>query len=94
MRIAKIIGNVVLSRSHESFRGASLRLAVPMTLAELKEDADPAGDSLVVWDELAAGDGSMIAMSESSEAAQPFRPEIKPIDAYNSAILDDVAIFR
>ena len=34
--------------------------------------------------------GSLIAFSEGAEAAQPFRPELKPIDAYCSAILDNV----
>ncbi|WP_425400057.1 EutN/CcmL family microcompartment protein [Aeoliella sp.] len=90
MRIAKVIGNVVLSRSHPSFAGASLRLAVPMTLEELQGDAEPAGEELVVWDEHGAGIGSLMAISESGEAAQPFRPEMKPVDAYNSAILDEL----
>ena len=90
MRIAKVIGKVVLSRSHPSFSGASLRLAVPMKLEELSGDTEPTGEPLVVWDPLGAGNGSLIAMSESGEAAQPFRPELKPVDAYNSAILDSV----
>jgi ethanolamine utilization protein EutN len=94
MRIAKVIGKVVLSRSHRSFAGSSLRLAVPMTLAELASGTEPAGESLVVWDDLGAGNGSLIALSESGEAAQPFRPEIKPVDAYNSAILDDLTLYE
>jgi ethanolamine utilization protein EutN len=90
MRIAKVIGKVVLSRSHPSFSGASLRLAVPLNLEELGGDYEPTGEPLVVWDDLGAGDGSLIAISESGEAAQPFRPALKPVDAYNSAILDSV----
>ena len=39
-------------------------------------------------DELGAGIGSRIAISEGREAAMPFHPEIKPVDAYNAAILD------
>ena len=97
MRIAKIIGSVVLARSHPSFEGARLRLAVPMSLDELKSDAEqsdagPQGESLVLWDELGAGEGSLVALSESSEAAQPFRPNIKPVDAYNAAILDQISL--
>ena len=42
------------------------------------------------WDELGAGVGDRISLSEGPEAAQPFRPELKPVDAYNSAILDHV----
>ncbi len=92
MRIAKVIGSVVLSRSHVSFTGATLRVAVPITLQELAVSREPNGEPLVVWDDLGAGDGSLIAISESGEAAQPFRPELKPVDAYNSAILDEVTI--
>jgi ethanolamine utilization protein EutN len=52
--------------------------------------ADP--DSIVVWDELGASIGSIIAVADGAEAAQPFRPNLKPVDAYNSAILDEVNI--
>ena len=44
------------------------------------------------YDELGAGIGSRIAISEGREAAMPFHPEVKPIDAYNAAILDTVRI--
>lgn len=93
MRIAKVIGSVVLSRCHASLSGGSLRLAVPMTLDELTHDREPAGEPLVVWDDHGAGEGSLIALSESGEAAQPFRPELKPVDAYNSAILDELTLY-
>ena len=36
--------------------------------------------------------GSLIAVSEGAEATQPFRPELKPVDAYASAILDEVNV--
>ncbi len=90
MRIAKILGNVVLGRSLPSFEGARLRLAVPLSLEELQSESEPTGETLVLWDELGAGDGSLIALSESGEASQPFRPKIKPVDAYNAAILDSL----
>ena len=48
------------------------------------------GRTLVVYDTLAAGQDKLIMMTEGAEAAQPFRPEIKPIDAYNSGILDRI----
>jgi ethanolamine utilization protein EutN len=43
-------------------------------------------------DELGAGVGSLIAISEGAEASAPFHPEVKPIDAYNAAILDTIQI--
>jgi ethanolamine utilization protein EutN len=45
-------------------------------------------EEIVVFDELGAGVGSRVAISEGREAAMPFHPEIKPVDAYNAAILD------
>jgi microcompartment protein CcmK/EutM len=90
MRIAKVVGTVTLNRCLPSFHGARLRLVVPMSLAELKGQRPPQAEEMVAWDEQGAGLGSLIAMSEGSEASQPFRPEPKPVDAYASAILDTV----
>jgi ethanolamine utilization protein EutN len=90
MRIAKVLGSVTLSRQHPSLAGGSLRLAAPMTRAELANDGKPSADSIVVWDDLGAALDCLIAVSEGAEAAQPFRPALKPIDAYCAAILDNV----
>ncbi len=89
MRIAQVIGTVTLSRCLPSFRCASLRLVQPMSLDNLRGQPCTA-DEIVVWDDLGAGQGGQIAVSEGAEAAQPFRPELKPVDAYNAAILDCV----
>lgn len=94
MRIGEVIGTVTLSRVHPSLAGGVLRLAVPLTLADLQHEAAPQGEPLVVYDELGAGHGSRIAISEGGEAAQPFLPEIKPVDAYNAAILDNIHLQR
>ncbi|REK11149.1 MAG: carbon dioxide concentrating mechanism protein CcmL [Planctomycetota bacterium] len=92
MRIGEVIGSVTLNRVHPSLAAATFRLAIPLTLAELADDAPPQGDTLVVYDELGAGNGSRIAISEGGEAAQPFFPDVKPVDAYNAALLDLVQI--
>lgn len=92
MRIAEIVGTVTLNRCHPSFSGASLRLAVPLSMDNLLEKTPPTADELVLWDEHGAGIGSRVAMSEGAEAAQPFRPEIKPVDAYSAALLDEIDI--
>ena len=47
---------------------------------------------MVAWDDQSAGVGNLVAMSEGAEASQPFRPELKPVDAYASAILDNVEL--
>jgi ethanolamine utilization protein EutN len=90
MRIAEIVGTVTLSRCHPTFAGTRLRLVVPLNLANLQGKSAPAADELVAWDELGAGLGDRIAISEGAEAAQPFRPHVKPVDVFNAAILDRV----
>ena len=90
MRIGKVIGTVTLNRWHESLRGARYRVAVPLSLANLRGESAADAEGIVVYDDLGAGDGSLIAISEGGEAAQPFRPNLKPIDAYCAAILDSV----
>lgn len=92
MRIGEVIGTVTLSRIHPSLAGATLRLAIPLTLGEVSGRKKPSGEALVVYDELGAGNGSRIAISEGGEAAQPFHPDVKPVDAYNAAILDDILL--
>ena len=92
MRIAQIIGSVTLSRSHPLLAGATYRIAVPLSLANLSGTSHDDAEELVLYDEFAAGHGSLVAISEGGEAAQPFYPEMKPIDAYNAAILDRVDV--
>lgn len=92
MRIGEIIGNVTLSRWHPSLTGGSYRLVVPLTLENLAGRSTDRAEELVVYDELAAGIGDKIAFSEGGEAAQPFYPNDKPLDAYNAAILDHIQI--
>ena len=87
MRLARVIGSVTLSEGHPSMRGGMLRLLVPLSLADLAAGDGPA-EPLVAWDSLGAGEGQIVAFSEGGEAAQPFRPELRPVDAYVAAILD------
>jgi ethanolamine utilization protein EutN len=92
MRIGKTIGRVTLSRCHPLLTGGSYRLAVPLSLANLSGRSNDMAEELVVYDELAAGNSTLIAITDGPEAAQPFYPEAKPIDAYNAAILDHVEV--
>jgi ethanolamine utilization protein EutN len=92
MRIARVFGTVTLNRVHPTFVGARLKLAVPLTVANLRGEASETDEELVVWDELGAGNGMLIALSEGAEAAQPFRPEVKPVDAYAAALIDQLDI--
>ena len=90
MRIGEIIGTVTLNRWHPNLSGASYKLVVPLSLANLTGTAPITAEEFVVYDELGAGIGNRIAISEGGEAAQPFFPDMKPVDAYNAAILDQI----
>ncbi|MDG1893367.1 MAG: EutN/CcmL family microcompartment protein [Fuerstiella sp.] len=92
MRIMECIGKVTLSKWHSTLDGASWKVAVPLMHDGLCGKESGRTEPIVILDELGAGDGSLMAVSESAEAAAPFHPDTKPIDAYNAAILDNVNI--
>lgn len=92
MRIGEVIGKVTLSRVHPSLRGATWLVTVPLSLPGLKGEESGRGEPIVVYDEWGAGIGSKIAISEGGEAAAPFLPNQKPVDAYNAALLDTVEL--
>lgn len=91
MRIAEIIGTVTLSRAHPSLTGGRWLIGVPFSLKGLKQD-QPDGEDLVMYDDLGAGLGSRVGFAESAEAAAPFLPQKKPLDAYCACLLDQVVI--
>ena len=88
MRIGRVIGTVTLNRRHPSLAGARFKLVQPLSWDNLLGRSDESMGEIVVFDELGAGLSSQIAMSEGREAAMPFYPELKPIDAYSAAILE------
>lgn len=92
MRIAEIIGRVTLSQCHPSLRGATWVIGVPLNADALQGKATGRGEPFIIYDELGASPGAMIAVSEGAEAAAPFYPDSKPLDGYNAAILDTVRI--
>lgn len=92
MRLAKVIGNVTLNRAHPALQGGRFPLVVALSLDNLTGASDAESEPFAVYDELGAGVGCIIAVSEGGEAAQPFAPNYKPVDAYNAAILDEVRV--
>jgi len=91
MRIAEVIGTVTLSRAHPSLVGARWLIGVPFSLEALKKGA-PDGEDLVIYDNMGAGPGSRVGFSEGVEAAAPFFPDKKPIEAYCACLLDQLVI--
>jgi microcompartment protein CcmK/EutM len=92
MRIAEVIGTVTLSRVHPSLRSCRWIVAVPLSLKALRQGQCGDGEDVVILDNLGAGTGSLVGFSEGVEAAAPFYPEKKPVDAYCACILDRVVV--
>lgn len=96
MRIATVIGRIVLNQKVASFAAGQLLLVEVLDATGLENGAKtkcrstPMPQSLVVFDQLGATIGQQIAVSEGREAAAPFHPRPVPVDAYCAAILDQV----
>ncbi len=92
MKIGEVIGKVTLSSKHPLLSGAKWVLTVPLSPGSDGGGLSHRGEPFVVYDELGAREGVQIAISDGAEAAAPFYPETKPIDAYNAAILDRIEL--
>jgi len=105
MRIAKVIGTVTLSKKLPDLKPGRYLIVEALDNEALhasrgSASADvfatrrgkPMPESLVVFDDLGAGVGQMIAVSEGREACMPFYPTHVPIDAYNAAMLDQIEV--
>ena len=93
MRIGKVVGRVTLSRAYETLAGGRFLVVEVQDRFALRGEKRRMPETLVVYDHLGAGEGEVVAFAESREACMPFYPEKRvPIDAYNAAILDRVAI--
>jgi len=90
MRIAEVIGTVTLSRVHPSLVGTRWIVGVPLSLQALRHDRRGDGEDLVIFDPLGAGMQDLVGFTEGGEAAAPFYPEKKPVDAYCGCILDQL----
>ena len=87
MRMGTVIGRVTLSVRSKKYVGERLLLTLPWKTDTFRgaEKFDPA---IVVYDQLGAGVGQQIAISEGREAACPF-PKPTPVDAYCAALVDE-----
>jgi microcompartment protein CcmK/EutM len=90
MRIAEVIGRVTLSRVHPSLKGGRYLIVLPMPLEALTEGSAKRGEEVIAYDDLGAGPGALIGLGEGGEAANPFKPDKKPIDAYCACLIDQI----
>jgi len=94
VRLARVIGSVTLSHKLPDLKAGSLLLVDAFDgdalhgHETLTPRSKPMPESLVVFDELGACQGQIIAISEGGEACMPFIPDHVPCDAYAAAIID------
>lgn len=94
MRVAEVVGRVTLSRWHPGLKNARYLVALPLPRAALLEGSDVRGEEVVAFDELGAGVGSLVGLSEGREAANPFGKAKVPVDAYCACLLDRLDLGR
>jgi microcompartment protein CcmK/EutM len=83
MQIAKVIGNVVVTRKDENLSGVTL-----LVLQPLAADGSTIGRTLVAVDAVGAGVGETVFFVRGREASFPFHPTEVPADAGVVGIVD------
>jgi microcompartment protein CcmK/EutM len=92
MKMARVVGNTTLSRMHPAMHAACLRCVEVIESIDDIDNLTPGGDVIVAWDTCGSSVGDLVALAEGPEAAAPFKPDIKPVDASIVAILDSYEI--
>jgi len=86
MKLARVIGKIVLSRQIEDYDQMPLHL-----IEDLNEDLEPVGEPAVcaTWQAMAEGD--LVVVEVAREAANAFSPPL-PVDAVIIALADSVDV--
>jgi ethanolamine utilization protein EutN len=83
MQLARVIGNVVVTRKDENLSGIKL-----MVLQPIAADGSNVGRTLVAVDAVGAGVGETVFFVRGKEASFPFYPTEVPADAGIVGIVD------
>ena len=83
MHLARVIGDVVVTRKDENLAGLKLLIIQPLT-----PEREPAGRTLVAVDSVGAGVGEEVFFVRGKEASFPFHPAQPPVDAGIVGIVD------
>ena len=83
MQLARVIGDVVVTRKDESLVGIKLLVLQPLT-----PERQAAGRPLVAVDAVGAGVGEEVFFVRGKEASFPFHPAAPPVDAGIVGIVD------
>ena len=83
MQLAKVIGDVVVTRKDENLSGITLLVIQP-----IGADGTASGRTLVAVDSVGAGVGETVFFVRGKEASFPFHPIEVPADAGIVGIVD------
>ena len=83
MQLARVIGDVVVTRKDDNLMGLKLLILQPLT-----PERQPAGRALVAVDAVGAGVGEEVFFVRGKEASFPFYPVEAPVDAGIVGIVD------
>jgi ethanolamine utilization protein EutN len=83
MQLARVIGDVVVTRRDESLAGLKLLILQPLTPGR-----EPVGRTLVAVDAMGAGVGEEVFFVRGKEASFPFHPAEPSVDAGVVGIVD------
>ena len=89
MQLARVIGNVVMTRKDENLVGIKLLILQPLT-----PERENAGRPLVAVDPMGAGVGEEVFFVRGKEASFPFYPTEPPVDAGIVGIVDHWTVER
>lgn len=86
MKLAKVVGNVWSTKKNDKIHALRLLFVQP-----LGKGGAEVGDVLVAADEIGAGIGELILLTEGAPAMQAFdRKELIPVDAAVIGIVDSL----
>jgi microcompartment protein CcmK/EutM len=83
VQLAKVIGDVVITRKDENLAGITL-----LVLQPIAADGSSVGRTLVAVDAMGAGVGETVFFVRGKEASFPFHPTEVPTDAGIVGIVD------
>ena len=94
MRIGQVIGKVVMGAQDAAFKAARWLVISPVDAEDLNTACTQAPKpgkqpTLIVYDQLGAGENDIVGFVEGAEATAPFEAPT-PIDAITVAIFDQI----
>jgi ethanolamine utilization protein EutN len=89
VQLARVIGDVVITRKDANLEGLTLLVVQPLT-----PERELAGRPLVAVDAVGAGIGEEVFFVRGKEASFPFYPQEAPVDAGIVGIVDHWTVER